>query len=182
MVMLVVVVVVVSACSGDSSDTSDGPTDAPTSSSAGPAGGGSDAPEATTTSAEESGGSVSLGAPCSFLTDPQMSEILGKDVTSEASGDLLCIYAPADGSGGIELLLQDVSDVGCELVFSVGGFDDEEPVEGVGTYAKYKVSGVSQMAVCYNELVTLAMTMYAEPTDPKAVLIAVATAVEQGLS
>jgi hypothetical protein len=111
-----------------------------------------------------------------------MSEILGKDVTSEASGDLLCIYAPADGSGGIELLLQDVSDVGCELVFSVGGFDDEDPVEGVGTYAKYKASGVSQMAVCYNELVTLAMTMYAEPSDPKAVLTAVATAVEQGLS
>ena len=123
-----------------------------------------------------------MGAPCSFLTDPQMSEILGKDVMSEASGDLLCIYAPADGSGGIELLLQDVSDVGCELVFSVGGFDDEDPVEGVGTYARYKVSGVSQMVVCYNELVTLAMTMYAEPSDPKAVLTAVATAVEQGLS
>ena len=123
-----------------------------------------------------------MGAPCSFLTDPQMSEILGKDVTSEASGDLLCVYAPADGSGGIELLLQDVSDVGCELVFSVGGFDDEDPVEGVGTYARYKVSGVSQMVVCYSELVTLAMTMYAEPSDPKAVLTAVATAVEQGLS
>jgi hypothetical protein len=68
------------------------------------------------------------------------------------------------------------------LVFSVGGFDDEDPVEGVGTYAMYKVSGVSQMVVCYSELVTLAMTMYAEPSDPKAVLTAVATAVEQGLS
>jgi hypothetical protein len=140
------------------------------------------ADETTTTGAQENGASISLGAPCGFLSDSQMSEILGKDVTSEASGDLLFINAPADGSGGIELLLQDVSDVGCELLFSVGGFDDDEPVEGVGTYTKHKASGVSQMAVCYDELVTLAMTMYAEPSDPKAVLTAVATAVERGLS
>lgn len=182
MVTLVAVVFVLAACSGDSSEATDGPAEVTMSSAAAPVSAGSDVAAATTTAAPESDGSGSLGAPCSFLADAEMSELLGKDVTSQASGDLLCVYAPQDGSGGIELLLQDVADVGCELGFSVGGFDDEEPVEGVGTYARYKSSGVTQMAVCYDEMATLAMTMYAEPADPLAVLTAVATAVEQGLS
>jgi len=112
-----------------------------------------------------------------------MSDLLGKEITGAASSDLLCAYTPADaGTGGIELLLQDVSDVGCELVFSVGGYEDEEPVDGLGSYAMYKASGVAQMAVCFDESVTLTATMYAEPADPKAVLSAVAAAVAEGFS
>jgi len=80
------------------------------------------------------------------------------------------------------LLIQDVADVGCELVFSVGGIEDEEPVEGLDSYAMCKTAAVSQMAVCYDERVTLTATMYAEPDDPKAALSAVASAVEEAVS
>jgi hypothetical protein len=109
-----------------------------------------------------------------------MSDLLGKNVTSEASGEL-CVYAPADGSGGIELLIQDVSDVGCELIFSVGSFNGDEPVDGVGTYAAYEAGTIPRMAVCFNEQATLITTMYAAPPDPKNVLLSVASSVENGL-
>lgn len=175
MVLLVLSSLLASACSGDGSDV---PTSTPASTTSVEE---PDAPE-TTTTAQGSEASSVVGAPCTFVSDAEMSDLLGKDVTSEAVDDLLCVYSPGDGSGGIELLIQDVSDVGCELVFSVGGFEDEEPVEGVGTYAMYKASGVSQMAVCFDDRDTLTSTMYAEPSDPKAVLTAVAAAVEQGLS
>ena len=180
--VLVAGVVVVAACSGDGTDPPAGPTETPTTVAAPAPTAGSPAESIVTTTGGGDGPAV-LGAPCSYLSDTAMGDILGKEVTGEASGDLLCVYIPADaGSGGIELLVQDVADVGCELVFSVGGFEDEEPVDGVGTYARYSASGVTQMAVCYDERVTLVATMYAEPPDPKAALIAVGKAVEDKLS
>lgn len=142
-----------------------------------------DVSETTTPGPVESGGGASLEEPCNFVADAEMSEILGKEVTGQVRGDGLCEYVPAEtGSGGIELLIQDVTETSCDLIFSVGGFNTAEPVEGVGTDARFDGTGIPRLVVCFDERNTLVATLHADSADPKGALLAVAAGVESGLS
>ncbi|MEZ5176525.1 MAG: hypothetical protein R2823_10020 [Acidimicrobiia bacterium] len=132
-------------------------------------------PETTTSTATAPSGPIAFDTPCEFVDDDSMGTILGKAVASEKLGNGLCAYSPTDdpGSGGIELLFQDVTEVGCELVFSVGGFDDEEPVDGLGTDAKFKSGDIPEIAVCFDDRISLFAILYADVADAKQALIAV---------
>ncbi|KAA3639209.1 MAG: DUF3558 domain-containing protein [Armatimonadetes bacterium] len=167
------------ACGG--SDTSDTPT------TAAPQNGTTTSPPAsdtTATVAPSPDNEVSLDDPCAIVDDESISATLGKGVTGEKLGQGLCAYVPTDGTGGVELLIQDVSAVGCDVVFSAGGFNDEELADGVGTYARYMAEGAGgthQIAVCFDEQYSLVAVLYADTAAVKETLIGIADAVEFGL-
>ncbi|MCZ7533744.1 MAG: hypothetical protein M5U23_10095 [Acidimicrobiia bacterium] len=169
------------ACSGtdanDTPTTGAPPDDATTSTSQ--AGSGT-----TSTVASSSTSNVSLDDPCAIVDNESVSAMLGKGVTGEKLSTGLCAYVPTDGSGGVELLIEDVSAIGCDVVFSAGGFNDDEPAEGIGTYAKYKADGsggTQQMAVCFDEQYSLVAVLYADNSAPKETLTDIADAVGSGL-
>ncbi len=161
----------VAACGGSDTDTGATPT--------------TDAPQdGITTVASSPTNEVSLDDPCAIVDDETISATLGKAVTGSNLGVGLCAYVPTDGSGGVELLIQDVSAVGCDVIFDAGGFSDEELVDSVGTYARYNADasgGTHQMAVCFDEQYSLVTVMYADTPTAKETLIGIADAVGYGL-
>jgi hypothetical protein len=175
--ILIVTGFVVVACGGTGSDPS--ATPAQTQETGDPESG------ATTTTP---GGSAPLGDPCSYVSDAEMSQLLEMEVAGETAGSVItCDYLPVDSddlvAGGVNMVIEDVTDGGCEPVFNVAGYGSTggEPVDGVGTYAKYGDDFVQQLAVCFNDEVTLIATLGIDTPDPKATLVAIAEAFEANL-
>lgn len=144
--------------------------------------------DVTTAATATTGGSASLGDPCDYVDDSQMSEILEMSVAGESAGSVItCDYLPTESddllAGGVNVVIEDVSDGGCEPVFDVAGFGSTggEPVDGVGTYARYSEDFVQQLAVCFDDDVTLIATLGMESADPLGTLVSVAQAVGANL-
>jgi hypothetical protein len=175
--LLVGTLMIVAACGGNgSTDT----TNSPQSTAENP---GSPDPESTSTLA--SSGDLD---PCGFVSDPEMSQILEMGVAGETAGSVItCDYLPTDSedllAGGVNMVVEDVSDGGCEPVFNVAGYGSTggEPVDGVGTYAKYGADFVPQLAVCFDDEITLIASLGMESEDPKATLVAIAQAFEANI-
>lgn len=136
-------------------------------------GGGSDAagngdqPEESAAPGSNDGGSSlssALSDPCSLISDQEMGDLLSNPVASSMLSAGLCEYSPVDinvGRVGAEVFVQDVAATGCDLYFSVGGFKNAEPFDGIGTTARWKAgSSVNQLGVCLDEKVTLTITLY----------------------
>ncbi len=117
-----------------------------------------------------------------------MSQILGIEVSGDNLGSPdICSYDPisSEESGGVSLDFPDLFGTGCDNQFTLYNFDDanpSEPVEGVGTYARYRegpFGGV--LAVCFNDTATLIASLQGASDDPTATLVEVAKAVEPNL-
>lgn len=169
--LLVVGLMVVSACSGTGSE---GTTSSPQSTVAGSGSSGSDT--STTAPTDEVD-------PCGFLSDVEMSGILGLTVTAAATTPITCDYGSAGSSGGISLNVESVAGSGCEPVFDLAGYgsDGGESVDGVGSYAKFGDGFVPQLAVCFHDQLTMIASLGAESSDPRATLIAVAQGFEANI-
>ncbi len=126
--------------------------------------------------------------PCSLIDDQEMSDLLPNPVAGAPLSRGLCDYGPTDlnlGRVDVEVFIQNVSATGCDLFFSVGGFSSAEPVEGVGTSARWKgASGPKQLGVCVDDETTLAVTVYDpdKTTDPLAAARAISELVIARLS
>jgi len=113
------------------------------------------------------GGSSGLSAisdPCGLISDQEMADLLSNPVASTQVSTGLCEYGPVDmnaGRVGTEVFVQDVTATGCDLYFSVGGFGNAEPFEGIGSSARWKAgTTVNQLGVCLDEEATLTITLY----------------------
>lgn len=117
--------------------------------------------------------------PCSLIDDEEMSALLPNPVAGSVSGTGLCEYGPVDlnlGRVDVEVFVQDVAATGCDLFFSVGGFNSAEPIEGIGTSARWKGgSGIKQLGVCVGDQQAFAVNVYDpdQRTDPLATARAV---------
>jgi len=114
--------------------------------------------------------------PCSLIGNEEMSGLLPNPVAGSVLSAGLCDYGPTDltiGRVDVQVYVQDVAATGCDLVFSVGGFNSAEPVDGIGTAARWKgESGPDQLGVCVDNNKALAITIY----DPDKSTEALATA------
>jgi hypothetical protein len=128
-----------------------------------------------------------LSEPCSLIGDEEMSDLLPNPVAGSTVTRGLCEYGPVDlnlGRVDIEVFVQDVAATGCDLFFSVGGFNSAKPVDAIGTAARWKgESGIKQLGVCVDGDKTLAVTVYDpdKSTDALAVARAVAELAIAGL-
>lgn len=117
--------------------------------------------------------------PCSLIGDDEMSAMLPNPVAGSVTGTGLCEYGPVDLSLGrvdVEVFVQDVAATGCDLFFSVGGFNSAEPIEGIGTSARWKGgSGIKQLGVCVGDQQAFTVNVYDpdQRTDPLATARAV---------
>ncbi|MCP4381283.1 MAG: DUF3558 domain-containing protein [Hyphomicrobiales bacterium] len=160
------------ACSGDDADPPAGDPE-PGADTASPG-------DIDTTRSE-----LAIDDPCEVLSEDEVSQILGFDVTATAgvASPTSCDYDSADRSGGVSLDVQNVAGDGCDPVFAVAGYGEGggEPVDGVGTYAKFGGGFVPQLAVCFDDEVTVIASLGAESADPQATLVEVARAFETNL-
>ncbi len=108
--------------------------------------------------------SVWLADPCSLISDQKMSKLLPHPVAGSVAARGLCNYGSVDlnlGRVNIEVFVQDVKATGCDLFFSVGGFNSAEPIDGIGTAARWKGgSGIKQLGVCLDNEEAFAVTVY----------------------
>jgi len=145
----------------------------------------SNAPAATRTKSGETTSNAGmtqppiwLTAPCSVLSDAEMSALLPNPVTGIVQSQGLCEYSPTDlkiGRVDVELFIQDVAATGCDLFFSVGGFKSADPVSGIGSEARWK-GNIKQLGVCVDGKRALLVTIY----DPDRATEPLATARQVG--
>jgi hypothetical protein len=142
-----------------------------------------DAAERTGTSGAGSGAASSfawLNDPCSLIGDQEMTDLLPNPVAGSVITRGVCEYGPVDLSLGrvdVEIFIQDVSATGCELFFSVGAFNSGEPVDAIGSAARWNgESGIKQLGVCTDDLKAFAVSIYDPDKTTDALTIARAVA------
>jgi len=117
-----------------------------------------------------------LSNPCGLIGDQEMSELLPNPVAGSVITRGLCEYGPVDlqlGRVDVEIFVQDVSATGCDLFFSVGGFNSAEPVDAIGSAARWKGNGgTKQLGGCTSDDKAFAITLY----DPDQATDGLATA------
>lgn len=157
------VVLLLVACSDEATDTATIEADSHLKNGSG-----------TEQTTEPSGVSVAAD-PCSVLSDHELSEILPHAVAGSVLAPGLCEYGSGDinlGRVNVQVFIQNVAATGCDLFFSVGGFESAEPIEGVGSSARWKGEvGADQLGVCVDEQWAFTVLVY-DPenmTDPLAV-------------
>ncbi len=179
-VLVSVALLVVVACGGAGTTDSESPaattTGSPTATAA-------PAPAETTEPPTTEGGQISLDEPCTFIDDATMTDLLGNPVVGEEEGTGLCNYVATDlavGRVSMDVFVQDVAAVGCDLILGMFGLDDDEQVEGLGSSAAWKAAAEtgldqSRLAICLDEQFVVVLHLF----DPDATLdrLSVATTV-----
>lgn len=148
---LVVVPMVVLAACGEGGDSESGESSSAAAETSAAGDAGSAAPAAP-------------GDPCSRISDAEMTALLPNPVAGQVVNAQTCDYAPTDLSLGrveVEVFVNDVAAIGCEMYLDVGGFADEASLSWEGAAAAWKAGeNQSQLGLCVDESWGVAITLY----------------------
>ena len=106
--------------------------------------------------------------PCVLVTNEEMGLLLNNQVQATKINTTLCEYSLVKGTGVTsDIFINAASSSDCEIELSVGGFDKNPTINGLGKLAYWKLGGTTHQAIVCTGEAFLVVTLYQLPGSDK---------------